>query len=140
MWKFCNQITLDFNVKFPGGFQYLWWITRLGNMLWVLEIWKQYKNFFGILVFRFVGHLLGGSMVDLRKQLYDGVNGDLLQQGLCHRLCDPGGCTQSPYPCSRPLLTHISHASKITLKILQVRLHQYVNCELTDVQAGFRKG
>ena len=26
------------------------------------------------------------------------------------------------------------------LKILQARLHQYVNCELTDVQAGFRKG
>ena len=34
----------------------------------------------------------------------------------------------------------ISHASKVTLKILQARLHQYVNCELPDVQAGFRKG
>ena len=34
----------------------------------------------------------------------------------------------------------ISHASKIMLKILQVRLQQYVNCELPDVQAGFRKG
>ena len=34
----------------------------------------------------------------------------------------------------------ISHASKVILKILQVRLHQYINCELTDVQAGFRKG
>ena len=34
----------------------------------------------------------------------------------------------------------ISHASKITLKILQVRLQQYVNQELPDVQAGFRKG
>ena len=33
----------------------------------------------------------------------------------------------------------ISHASKVTLKILQVRLQQYVNCELPDVQAGFRK-
>ena len=32
----------------------------------------------------------------------------------------------------------ISHASKVMLKILQVRL--YVNCELPDVQAGFRKG
>ena len=34
----------------------------------------------------------------------------------------------------------ISHASKIMLKILQARLQQYVNCELPDVQAGFRKG
>ena len=34
----------------------------------------------------------------------------------------------------------ISHASKIVLKILQARLQQYVNHELPDVQAGFRKG
>ena len=34
----------------------------------------------------------------------------------------------------------ISHASKIRLKILQARLQQYVNHELPDVQAGFRKG
>ena len=34
----------------------------------------------------------------------------------------------------------ISHASKLILKILQARLQQYVNHELLDVQAGFRKG
>ena len=34
----------------------------------------------------------------------------------------------------------ISHASKGMLKILQASLQQYVNCELPDVQAGFRKG
>ena len=34
----------------------------------------------------------------------------------------------------------ISHASKVMLKILQARLQQYVNCEVPDVQAGFRKG
>ena len=34
----------------------------------------------------------------------------------------------------------ISHASKVMLKILQVRLQWYVNQELRDVQAGFRKG
>ena len=34
----------------------------------------------------------------------------------------------------------ISHASKVTLKILQARLQQYVNWECPDVQAGFRKG
>ena len=37
-------------------------------------------------------------------------------------------------------LALISHASKLMLKILQARLHQYVNHELPDVQAGFRKG
>ena len=34
----------------------------------------------------------------------------------------------------------ISHASNAMLKILQARLQQYVNCEIPDVQAGFRKG
>ena len=34
----------------------------------------------------------------------------------------------------------ISHASKVMLKILQARLQQYVNHELPDVQAGFKKG
>ena len=34
----------------------------------------------------------------------------------------------------------ISHASKVMLKILQARLQQYLNQELPDVQAGFRKG
>ena len=34
----------------------------------------------------------------------------------------------------------ISHACKVMLKILQARLQQYVNRELLDVQAGFRKG
>ena len=34
----------------------------------------------------------------------------------------------------------ISHTSKVKLKILQARLQQYMNRELPDVQAGFRKG
>ena len=34
----------------------------------------------------------------------------------------------------------ISHTRKVMLKILQARLQQYVNCDLPDVQAGFRKG
>ena len=37
-------------------------------------------------------------------------------------------------------LAFISHASKVMLKILQVKLQQYVNQELTEVQTGFRKG
>ena len=38
------------------------------------------------------------------------------------------------------IIALISHASKVILKILQARLQQYVNCELPDVQAVFRKG
>ena len=37
-------------------------------------------------------------------------------------------------------ITLISHSNKVLLKILQARLQQYVNCELPDIQAGFRKG
>ena len=43
--------------------------------------------------------------------------------------------------CSNYLtIALVSHASKVMLKILQARLQQYVNHELPDVQAGFRKG
>ena len=34
----------------------------------------------------------------------------------------------------------IAHTSKVVLKILQARLQEYVNCELPDIQARFRKG
>ena len=47
--------------------------------------------------------------------------------------------------CQRMFRLHctislISHESKVMLKILQARLQQYMNCELPNVQAGFRKG
>ena len=46
--------------------------------------------------------------------------------------------------CQRMLKYHtmalISHASEVMLQILQARLQQYMNCELPDVQAGFRTG
>ena len=38
------------------------------------------------------------------------------------------------------IIALISHASKVMLKILQARLQQYVNQELPDIQAGFRRG
>ena len=38
------------------------------------------------------------------------------------------------------IIALISHTSKVILKILQARLQQYVNRELSDVEAGFRKG
>ena len=47
----------------------------------------------------------------------------------------------NPKDCSNYCtIALISHASKVMLKILQARLQNYVNCELPDVQAVFRKG
>ena len=43
-------------------------------------------------------------------------------------------------PKNAQIIALISHASKVMLKILQARLQQCVNCELPDVQAGFRRG
>ena len=49
--------------------------------------------------------------------------------------------TGNPKECSNYYTTAlISHASKVMLKVLQVRLQQYMNHEIPDVQAGFRKG
>ena len=48
-----------------------------------------------------------------------------------------GNAKESSNYCTIAL---ISHASKVMLKILQPRLPQYLNCELPDVQAGYRKG
>ena len=46
-----------------------------------------------------------------------------------------------PKECSKECtIARISHTSKVMLKILQARLQQYMNQELPDVQAGFRKG
>ena len=43
--------------------------------------------------------------------------------------------------CQRMLkIALISHSSKVMLKVLQARLQQYMNCEIPDVQARFRKG
>ena len=47
--KFCNQITLAFNVRFPRCSQFLCQIPRLGNLLWALELLQQCKKFLGII-------------------------------------------------------------------------------------------
>ena len=61
-----------------------------------------------MIVLHFVVRLLGGSMV--------GVNGDLLQEGLCHTMGDPGLLHPEPLPFGRPLLTCTSAGDKQTLK------------------------
>ena len=60
----------------------------------------------------------------------------------------PGKAVFTPIPkkdnvkeCSNfHIIVHISQASKVMLKITQAKLHQYMNWDLPDVQAGFRKG
>ena len=54
-----------------------------------------------------------------------------------HSNSKKGNAKECLYYCTIAL---ISHARKVMLKILQARLQQYVNHELPDVQAGFRKG
>ena len=87
LWKFCNQIPLALNVKFPESSQSLFQIPKLENLLWALELLQQCKIFFGKIVLQFVGCLLSGSVVGLT----------------CHasQVC----CSQSPCPCGRPRLT-----------------------------------
>ena len=55
--------------------------------------------------------------------------------------CHSNPKTGNAKECSNYLtIALVSHASKLMLKFLQARLQQYMNCELPDVQAGFRKG
>ena len=62
--------------------------------------------------------------------------------GILHVALFTAICNASPdKECSNYCtVAFISHASKVMLKILQARLQQYVNRELPDLQAGFRKG
>ena len=105
------------------------------------------------------------SQVGLRKHHYERIPVELFQilkdeaVKVLHSICQQIWRTQQwpqdwkrsvfiPIPkkdnakeCSNyHIIALISHASKVKLKILQARLQQYVNHELPDVQAGFRKG
>ena len=79
----------------------------------------------------------------------------VLKHSICQQIWKTQQCPQdwkisvfTPIPkkgnakeCSNDhTIALISHASKVMLKILWARLQQYVNQELPDVQAGFRKG
>ena len=61
--------------------------------------------------------------------------------GLERSVCIPIPKKGNAKECSNyHTIALISHASKVMLKILQARLQQYMNHELPDIQAGFRKG
>ena len=106
-----------------------------------------------------------GSITTNKASGGDGIPAELFQIlkddaiKLLHTICQPIWKTQQwsqdwkrsvfiliPQKCNIKECSNycttalISHASKVMLKILQARLQQYVNRELPDVQAGFRKG
>ena len=62
----CNKIPLASKVKFPGGSQSLCQSPRLGNLLWVLELFNG-ENFIGIIALQFVVHLLSSYVEGLTE-------------------------------------------------------------------------
>ena len=102
LWKFYNQILLNFKVRFPGDFPTLCWIPRSGNLSQGLELSQQYEYFFGIIVLQFVDRPPGGSMVGL------------MATSSTSNYATPPIC-QGLGPCSRPLLTHASAGDPQTL-------------------------
>ena len=97
LWKLCNQIPLSSKVKFSGVFSVPLPDSQFGNSA------VGPRTF--LTVQEFLWYNCSAVCGTSARQLYGGVNGDFLQEGLRHRLCDPGSCTQNPCPCSRPLLT-----------------------------------
>ena len=86
-------------------------------------------------------------------ELFQILKDDAVQvlHSICQQIWKTQDCKRSvfiPIPkkgnakeCSDyPTVALISHTSKAKFKILQARLQQYMNCELPDVEAGFRKG
>ena len=84
---------------------------------WKMMLWKCYTQYASKLGKLSSGHRTGKGQFSLQ-----------------HKKGDAKECSNY---CTIVLL---SHTSKVMLKILQARLQQYVNCELVDVQAVFRKG
>ena len=91
-----------------GGSQSFCQIPRLGNLLWALEFSQQCKNVFSIIVLQSVSCLLGGCMVGLMATSSKRTYAIHCASQVC--------CSQSPCPCSRPLLTHASAGDTQTLK------------------------
>ena len=96
LWNLCNQIPFSSKVRFSG----------VSQSLCQIPVWEPVvspRTF--LTVQEFLWYNCSAVCGTSAHQLYGGVNGDFLQEGLRHRLYDPGSCTQNPCPCSRPLLT-----------------------------------
>ena len=96
--------------------RFFWRLRDTHRQVWVSLLWGHCSFLLGPGVHKilFVPSKESVSPVLCKFYwLYGGVNGNLLQEGLCHtQVC----CTQSPFPCSRPLLTHTSAGDTQTLK------------------------
>ena len=100
LWKFCYQILQTFKVRFLGDTQSLLRIPRLRHLLWSLKLSQQCENFIGIIVFHFVSHPPGGSILGLMATSFRRTYAICCASQDC--------CCQNFCPCSRPLLTHDS--------------------------------
>ena len=97
--KFCSKIPLPSKVKSSGVLS-----PFARSPGW--EIFVGPSTF--LTVQEFVWHNYSAVCGSSAWWLYGRINGNILQEGLCHRLCDPGSCTQSPCLLQQPLLTHTS--------------------------------
>ena len=105
------------------------WILRLGNLLWALELLQQCENFFGIIVLCFVGYVLKGSTVELMATSSNRTYSTCCTSQVC--------CSLSPCPYDRSLQTHASAVFKLPHNCTHFTCQQ--NQELPDIKAGFRK-
>ena len=64
LWNFCNQILLSFKVRCPRDSQSLCKISRLRSLMSGLEPLQQLENFFGMIIFQFVGCTPAGMKFD----------------------------------------------------------------------------
>ena len=106
--KLCNQIPLAFKVTFSGCPPSLCQFPRLESLLSALELLQQCKNSFGMIVFQYVGHLLGISAVGPMATSSSWTYATCCASLVC--------CSQSPRPCGRPLVIHSSAGDTQTLK------------------------
>ena len=60
LWKSYNQIPPALKTRFPGDFQFLYWISRLGSLTWGSEPSELWENLFCIIAFQSLGPPLGG--------------------------------------------------------------------------------
>ena len=100
LWKFCSQIPLSLKVRFPEGSRSFCWISRLGNLLWALELSQQCENFFCIILLQSLGHLLSGFMVEIMATSSKRFYATHCATEVC--------CSQSSCPCGKPLRPHVS--------------------------------
>ena len=84
-----------------------WRLMDTHRQVWVSLLWGHYSFLLGPGTHNFClcPPSVGFSVQCKFWWLYGGINGDLLPEGLCHTQVY---CTQSPCPCSSPLLTHTS--------------------------------